>query len=82
MNWTIGQSYELVEKGGAVYELGILLYINADKSLTFKKPSLGGHHSLPKAESASPSTPCPESSACVHIHQIEPDVVYRPTSNP
>ena len=39
INWTIGQSYELVEKGGAVYELGTLLSIQFDGTLVFKKAS-------------------------------------------
>jgi hypothetical protein len=39
MNWTIGQQYELVEKGGAIYELGTLLSIQFDDTLTFKKAS-------------------------------------------
>jgi len=39
MNWIIGQQYELVEKGGAVYELGTLLSIQFDDTLAFKKAS-------------------------------------------
>ena len=37
MNWIIGHSYELVEKGGAIYELGTLLSIQFDDTLVFKK---------------------------------------------
>ena len=37
MNWIIGQQYELVEKSGHVYELGMLVTINKDGSLKFKK---------------------------------------------
>ena len=37
MNWTIGQQYELVEKGGAIYELGTLVAIHINDTLTFKK---------------------------------------------
>jgi len=37
MNWSIGYPYELVEKGGAVYELGTLLSIQLDDTLVFKK---------------------------------------------
>lgn len=39
MNWIIGHPYELVEKGGAVYELGTLLSIQFDGTLVFKKAS-------------------------------------------
>ena len=37
MNWIIGYPYELVEKGGAVYELGTLVAIHIDDTLEFKK---------------------------------------------
>jgi TfoX/Sxy family transcriptional regulator of competence genes len=37
MNWTIGQQYELIEKGGGVYELGTLVAIHIDDTLQFKK---------------------------------------------
>jgi hypothetical protein len=39
MNWIIGSQYELVEKGGLIYELGTLLSIQFDDTLTFKKAS-------------------------------------------
>ena len=39
MNWIIGKQYELVERGGYVYELGILITINKDGSLIFRKIS-------------------------------------------
>ena len=37
MNWTIGERYELMEKGGTIYELGTLQAVLEDGSLTFKK---------------------------------------------
>jgi hypothetical protein len=37
INWTIGQSYELVEKGGTIYELGTLQAILKYDSMKFKK---------------------------------------------
>uniref|UniRef100_A0A6C0DGU4 Uncharacterized protein n=1 Tax=viral metagenome TaxID=1070528 RepID=A0A6C0DGU4_9ZZZZ len=37
MNWEIGTSYNLIEKGGTVTELGKLLRIHPDGSLEFKK---------------------------------------------
>jgi hypothetical protein len=37
MNWKIGTSYNLIEKGGTVTELGKLLTIYPDGSLEFKK---------------------------------------------
>jgi hypothetical protein len=35
--WIIGERYELMEKGGAIHELGTLLTILEDGSLNFKK---------------------------------------------
>ena len=35
--WAIGQSYELVEKGGTIYELGTLQAILKHNSMEFKK---------------------------------------------
>jgi len=37
MNWEIGTSYNLIEKGGTVTELGTLLTIHSNGSLEFKK---------------------------------------------
>ena len=37
INWTIGERYELMEKGGTIYELGTLQAILENGSLTFKK---------------------------------------------
>ena len=37
IDWTIGERYELMEKGGAVYELGTLQAVLEDGSLQFKK---------------------------------------------
>ena len=41
--WIIGERYELMEKGGAIHELGTLLTIQEDGSLTFKKASSETH---------------------------------------
>ena len=37
INWTIGEQYELVEKGGTIYELGMLQAILTHNSMEFKK---------------------------------------------
>ena len=37
IEWTIGERYELMEKGGMVHELGTLEAILEDGSLNFKK---------------------------------------------
>ena len=37
INWTIGERYELVEKGGTIYELGTLQAILKQDSMEFKK---------------------------------------------
>jgi hypothetical protein len=37
INWIIGERYELMEKGGAIYELGTLQAILENGSLQFKK---------------------------------------------
>ena len=37
MNWIIGERYELMEKGGTIYELGTLQAILEDDSLSFQK---------------------------------------------
>ena len=37
IDWTIGERYELMEKGGTIYELGTLQAVLEDGSLQFKK---------------------------------------------
>ena len=37
ITWIIGERYELMEKGGAIHELGTLQAILEDDSLSFKK---------------------------------------------
>jgi hypothetical protein len=39
ISWTIGHQYELMEKGGTLYELGTLQDILENGSLRFKKPT-------------------------------------------